>query len=418
MNASTERGRFVSLDFLLPLGLLLALGTVVVIDCANRGMFNSPLEVVLILDEGSGLADSADGIKQNWLRIAESLTAASAGCRFAVLPCHPDSKQIPRIPLIDDLDLLKRQLASGAAEPGTQVDPWPETDCLQALEDVLNFEFREDASPLVFITTSAPQKDHDRLSRLAAKYRERGIKVIVQGDGSDQAFFRPLYKDGGQFFTLAGQNLTEPSATKTDQAASQIGTLLSASGGGSAEEPQLVQFIAGVKVKGEIALVCDISGSMHQDFPPLVAELRSKFPKDTPLILVPGCVFLPPNAGNLRPTKIRDSSLGATCRVAGVDFASDDHVYYAASTTDAILMAVKLFRRDTVMFNNDLQDGGSLRAIAAFEELLQQRRFTLSGRSLNRDAPDELKAFIRKTGGDFKVDPINRAVAPAINWSR
>ncbi len=68
------------------------------------------------------------------------------------------------------------------------------------------------------------------------------------------------------------------------------------------------------------------------------------------------------------------------------------------------------------MFNNDLQDGGSTKAIEAFEALWEKCPFTLSGRSLNCDAPQILKDFIQKTGGDFKVDPINRTVQPARSW--
>jgi hypothetical protein len=102
--------------------------------------------------------------------------------------------------------------------------------------------------------------------------------------------------------------------------------------------------------------------------------------------------------------------------VLGVDLSEDQHVFFAENTTDAVLMAVTQFRRDTVMFNNDLQDGGSPKAIAAFQAHHKQYGFTLSGRSLNRDAPQVLKDFIKKAGGDFKVNPINREVGAAINW--
>ena len=76
-------------------------------------------------------------------------------------------------------------------------------------------------------------------------------------------------------------------------------------------------------------------------------------------------------------------------------------------------IAMRLGRR-TVMFNNDLQDGGSERAIDAFEELYETHPFTLSGRSLNCDAPFRLKRFIKKSGGEFRVDPISRRIMPAV----
>lgn len=167
---------------------------------------------------------------------------------------------------------------------------------------------------------------------------------------------------------------------------------------------------SGMKVKGDLALVCDVSGSMAADFPKLVKELRRKFPRDTPLILVQGCFF-----DEYRP------SYGWPAPSGGVPYVEeryrqDRHSYMANNTTQAIIFAVKELERDTVIFNNDLQDGGTLRAIASLETVWKERPFMLSGRSLNCDCPRELRAFIRKTGGDFKVDTIGRQAAPARPW--
>ena len=169
--------------------------------------------------------------------------------------------------------------------------------------------------------------------------------------------------------------------------------------------------MAGVKVYGSIALVCDISGSMQSDLPSLIKELRSNFPADTPLIFVHGCSFLPPS--NSKPTK----------GLSGYSFAlmslmHDQHVYSCRSTTDAIIFAAQDLKRDTVMFNNDLQDSSSERAIHALEKLHKEIPFRLSGRSLQRDAPACLLNFIKMTGGDFVVDPINRVKQPALPWRR
>jgi hypothetical protein len=188
--------------------------------------------------------------------------------------------------------------------------------------------------------------------------------------------------------------------------------------------------IGGVKLKGKIALVCDVSGSMSSDFPVLVRELRSNFPKDTPLLLVNGCSFSPPNPAAPVPTKLAEMPAGfpggvrgrfpgvfpGGSNVLGVDFEGDQHVYNASSTTDAIIFAVRELGRETVMFNSDLQDGGSLRAVEAFEELHLKRKFVLSGRSLNCDAPVSLAGFIKASGGEFKLDPIGRSPLPAVRW--
>jgi hypothetical protein len=102
----------------------------------------------------------------------------------------------------------------------------------------------------------------------------------------------------------------------------------------------------------------------------------------------------------------------------GNEFANDPHAYTCNSTTDAIIYAATELKRDTVMFNCDLQDSGSEQSIVAFEELRKKKKkFMLSGRSLECEAPERLRAFIKLTGGGFKVDPINRAVSPARPWS-
>ncbi len=168
----------------------------------------------------------------------------------------------------------------------------------------------------------------------------------------------------------------------------------------------------GVKVKGKIALVCDVSGSMGTDFPILVRELRKKFPKDTPLIIVNGCHFAPPTPGGQPPQKLM-----GPMPYMGNEFANDPNAYTANNTTDAIIFAVEELRRNTVMFNNDLQDSGSESAIDAFEELWKEKKFTLSGRSLNCDAPPRLLEFIKKSKGEFKLDPLTRTKSPAQAWS-
>ena len=131
------------------------------------------------------------------------------------------------------------------------------------------------------------------------------------------------------------------------------------------------------------------------------------------MILIPGCAFYPPNPSTPPPQTIAEAGHWG---MRYPEFENDPHVYFGTSTTDAIIFAVKELGRDTVMFNCDLQDGGSERAIDAFDKLHETHRFVLSGRSLECDAPDRLKDFIRRSEGDFKVDPIFRNKSPARMW--
>lgn len=183
-------------------------------------------------------------------------------------------------------------------------------------------------------------------------------------------------------------------------------------GGGGGGGGSDVRDFLGVRVKGKIALVCDISGSMTSDFPILVRQLREKFPKDTPLILVEGCHFGP--AGSAPPPQKSNGPI--PYMNTGQPLENDPHTYYCSNTTDAIIFAVEELNRNTVMFNSDLQDGGSQKAIDDLERVRKKRKFVLSGRSLNCDAPERLLAFIKSSGGDFKVDTLTRTKMPAVPW--
>ena len=208
-------------------------------------------------------------------------------------------------------------------------------------------------------------------------------------------------------FTVKQFQSTPPPATGNDGAG--------ATGGGENQADFGPKTLGGVKLKGRVALVCDVSGSMSRDFPVLYRELRRKFPRSTPLLMVNGCYFAAPNPSAREPTKIHQDGRG-NHRILGVNLSRDRNAYWANSTTDAILFAVNKLNRDTVMFNNDLQDSGSQQAIAAFKKLYEEKPFSLAGRSLNRHAPPNLLEFIKESGGDFRVDPIGRQAAPAVDW--
>jgi hypothetical protein len=411
MNATPRNPWQLGLDLGLVFGLCMALGVVLVVDLAI-GVPTTPMDIVFILDEGGGLGENAGDFKENWLNLADSLTTEGYDCRFAVIPCSEGLDQMPRIPLTADGTAF-RGAFSGQPTPAAGPAVWRDGDPLQALEEVLQLQFREGATPIVMLTTNDLFEDQDRLARIAAQYQEKHITSIITAGQTEQVFFRPLYKGGGQFFTLLGEDLTGESGEQSANKSEDVPSLLSNSAiKDTASFKPNVGVFKGIKVKGTLALVCDTSGSMGQDFPPLVKELRDKFPRDTPLILVEGCAFGP---GDPQQQPIRFSGTGRR-DVYGVDFSNDPHVYVSNNTTDAILMAVRELRRNTVIFNNDLQDGGTQQAIQAFEDLRTRRPFTLSGRSLNRDAPEVLKNFITSSGGEFKVDVISRQMTSATTW--
>ena len=230
---------------------------------------------------------------------------------------------------------------------------------------------------------------------------DEGTKSMGDGDDPDE-------KPQPNTFAIQKVNLTPGGGASKTQGDGGGGLFGGGGGGGSSDGKEFF----GVKVKGKIALVCDVSGSMATDFPILVRELREKFPKDTPLILVGGCYFAPPSPESPPPQK-----LVGQMPYMGNEFADDPHTYTCNSTTDAIIFAVEVLKRNTVMFNNDLQDSGSESAITAFEALRKKRNFVLSGRSLNCDAPPRLLEFIKASKGDFKVDPLTRTKSPAQAWS-
>lgn len=230
---------------------------------------------------------------------------------------------------------------------------------------------------------------------------DEGTKSMGDGDVADE---KPLPNT----FAIQKAKPTPPGGGASKTQGESGGGMFGGGGGGGGGNGDAI--FVGVRVKGKIALVCDVSGSMGTDFPLLVRELRKKFPKDTPLILVNGRYFAPPNPG-APPQK-----LVGHMPYMGNEFADDPNAYTCASTTDAIIFAVEELKRNTVMFNNDLQDSGSESAIDAFEEVRKKRKFTLSGRSLNCDAPPRLLEFIKATKGDFKVDPLTRTKSPAMPW--
>jgi hypothetical protein len=312
--------RQLALDVLVPTGLLLALWGVVALDnplpVANSATVADKvrMDIVFILDEGVGLAESAEAIKQGWLKTAESFTGQNIDCRFAVIPCHPDSQQVPRIGWTTDVAKLKRELTKATSDLKTSADAWPVTDSLHALDEVLKLDFREHATARVYLATNKPVEDLDRLQQIAGKLEDRKIATIIQANSSDEDRFHALYKKDGQFYTLGGKKKVDnlkpleiPQKNTAQKRTSKPKSILDPTpvviAPAAQQTPKTEQTLVGVKVRGKIALVCDISGSMKKDFPPLVEELRKNFPSDTPLILVQGCHFAAPNTDNQTPTR-------------------------------------------------------------------------------------------------------------------
>ncbi len=262
MRESAQPRRFLALDFGLPLGLFLAVIAVFAVDFVIGGAGGQTLDVVFMFDEAAGLSEFAGDMKTNWLTIANSLNTQGHDCRFAVIPCQPNSTQIPTIPWTAKTADLERKLTGTMSDSGQPYDPWPDTDFLQAVEDALKLDFRNDAVPMLFLTTNSIVEDEDRLLRLAQQCSDGGIKAIIQANPKDQDRFLPLYKHGGRFYSLTGENRTVETEIETQDESVNFGSLIASVGDGGGDDLADVKLLVGVKVRGKIALVCDISGSM------------------------------------------------------------------------------------------------------------------------------------------------------------
>jgi hypothetical protein len=424
------------------LALIIALGTVLCVDSFSPRPMS--LDLVFILDEAGALGQFADKVKTSWEKLASSLSGDGYSCRFAAISC---SLHEPAVPSIDwQLSAQDFSTALTTNDPDTLAASQQAADCLSALEIATKLQFRKDAIGIVILVTdnifphveesfwtrlqktvkhwvkvpyenrnlntNSFESEQTQLSRIVAQLRKNNTRAVVSADASQRAFFYPLFERDGQFFSLAGENLTGK--------VSSMGNLFSHNITSELKNIRPAEgILKGIKVQGRLALVCDTSGSMSQDFPPLVKELRAKFPANTPLFLVEGCHFYPPGASEAFYTAAIDAEPERVHGIeSGVDFDDDKHVYRCVSTLDAIALAVKKFRCNTVILNNDMQDGGSQLAVSFLKSLHDASPFVLSVRSLNCDAPIELKQFIRATRGQFKLDVISRLPDPAIEWQR
>ena len=200
------------LDAALPAGLLLALFVAWGIDrlVSKKTAVQAPVDLVFVLDQGRGMMWLVDSVKTNCLEKAAALQAGGADCRFATIPFGRGMNLLPEIPLTGDLAVFKQQLMDTPAA-GAAAGPVPPVESsAEALRRALNLDFRPGATVFFFLITNTPCQQGDELARIAEQMDQRRIRAIVQADAAEQTLYRPLYQGGGRFFTIEGQDVTEP----------------------------------------------------------------------------------------------------------------------------------------------------------------------------------------------------------------
>jgi hypothetical protein len=207
-------GRY--LDIGLPAGLLLAILAVLAVDRS----IPTTVDLVFILDQRVIMRDLISGMKANCLEKAESLKAGGANCRFAVIPFGVKRNRIPMVPLTDDLEDFKQQLAA----PSTEDRPEPAASGEDAIKEALALNFRKDTQVLFFLISKAPCQDSKEISAVAHQMEERGITTLVQADATEQEICKPLYQSG-RFFSMEGEDLTDSKGRSNSRAANLLAKL-------------------------------------------------------------------------------------------------------------------------------------------------------------------------------------------------
>lgn len=231
MGASNRQPRrLLALDAGLSTGLLLALVAVVIVDLSLSNTIPSAIDLVFILDDGRAMTGAVDSMKANCLEQAKDLQARGIDCRYAVIPFGcADVPGVSRIPFTQDLGDFTRQISTLSVNP----DGHPVHSLADAIDNALELSFLEDASVFFFVVTNTPVQENNRLVELANQMASQDIHGVIQANASEQDALRCLYQNGGRFFTLQGEDLTEPSAEGGQTASNSPASLFSPMTSGS-----------------------------------------------------------------------------------------------------------------------------------------------------------------------------------------
>ena len=220
MDASHQKPQLTSthwsrLDAASLIGLCLSLLVILLIDrFQTSSPLNAPVDLVFVIDQRFEMKDLLGSVKTNCIEKARSLSASGAKCRIGTIPFGGSRSRFATIPLTSDIGSFEKQLMASETE---SPHPYPKTG-RDAIQQALSLEFRQEASVILFLISKTPFADDDEISSIGKDIEERGIAAIVQADSSQKNRSRPLYQSGGRFYSMEGDDLTDPGITDKHRA--------------------------------------------------------------------------------------------------------------------------------------------------------------------------------------------------------
>ena len=233
-----------TIDLSLLGGLMLAVATVVVIDRRHTPPPHPTpsVDVVFLLDQGEQMQEMIAAMKAHCLVKVDALRQDKLNCRFAVVPFGSGGKDnIPAIPLTADAEDFKRRLGQPAPPEGAAP-----ASCAEALEQALGMDFCN-GSVVFFLTTRTPYQYPESLAELGRRMNERKIKAVIQAEAAEKNAYLPLYRDGGRFFSVSGEDLTGTAGDAEKTAATDVvGSLISVTPKKETEAPTNILAVTGL----------------------------------------------------------------------------------------------------------------------------------------------------------------------------
>ena len=203
-----KRSGQIQYRFLIDMSLLIGLSiAVIVVQILDRS--NTKVDLVFVIDQQFDMKDALDAIKTNCVEKAQSLYSTGSDCRFAVIAFGGKQKRVPDIPLTKDLSVFRHQLKEAVPET---TPTWPASS-YEAMQQVLSFDFRQDASVIVFLISRIPFTDDGEFGSITEKIKKREIVMILQADAAEKERCNPLYQNGGRFYSMEGEDLTDSSSS-------------------------------------------------------------------------------------------------------------------------------------------------------------------------------------------------------------
>jgi hypothetical protein len=178
------------------------------------------VDLVFVLDQRPDMTDLIIAMKTSCLEKVEVLQSEGMDCRFAVIPFGRKANHIPYVLLMGDLARFKQQLTAPPPAAAAELA----SSASAALEQALGLEFRKDTPVLFYLISKTPCENAAELAAVGTRMDEHGITAIIQADAARKDSCRPLYQNGGRFFSMEGNDLTGPVAAAGKSASSGKGS--------------------------------------------------------------------------------------------------------------------------------------------------------------------------------------------------